>query len=135
MKKIVALLLLAVMMLTGCDGKAKNPEILKDGDTIGTGAAAFTFVIEDDQGERITVTVNTDEKTVGDALLKLHVIAGEQGAYGLYVDTVNGVTADYEKDQKYWAFYVDGAYAQEGISMTEINPDSVYMLKMEAAMD
>ena len=38
---------------------------------------------------------------------------------------------DYEKDGAYWAFYVDGAYAVEGVDMTEIVESSVYQLRAE----
>ena len=48
------------------------------------------------------------------ALLALDLIAGEDSQYGLYVKTVNGITADYDTDGSYWAFYIDGEYAQTG---------------------
>ena len=60
-----------------------------------------------------------------------NLIAGEEGAYGLYVKTVNGITADYDKDQTYWAFYIDGEYAVSGVDTTDIVESSVYTLKVE----
>ena len=35
-------------------------------------------------------------------LLSLDLIAGDEGEYGLYVKTVNGITADYETDGMYF---------------------------------
>ncbi len=32
--------------------------------------------------------------------------------------TVNGMTADYDKDGVYWAFYINGVYAMTGIDAT-----------------
>ena len=73
-------------------------------------------------------TVNTDKETVGEALLEHELIAGEDGQYGLYIKTVNGITADYDVDQSYWAFYADGEYAMAGVDMTEIDEDVTYQL-------
>ena len=69
--------------------------------------------------------------TVGDALVELGMIEGEESEYGLYVKTVNGVTADYDKDGVYWAFYIDGEYASSGVDSTEITEGSTYSFKME----
>ena len=87
----------------------------------------------DQDGKAVTFTVHTDEKTVGDALLKLHVVAGEASSYGLYVKTVNGMTADYDKDGVYWAFYIDGEYAMTGVDATNITDGAQYVFRMEKA--
>ena len=47
--------------------------------------------------------------------------------------TVNGITADYDVDQTYWAFYIDGEYAQTSVDMTAVNDGSVYKLAVEKA--
>ena len=73
--------------------------------------------------------VLTDETTVGAAMLANELIAGDEGEYGLYVKVVNGITADYDVDQSYWAFYIDGEYAMSGIDCTDITEGSVYLLE------
>ena len=45
--------------------------------------------------------------------------------------TVNGITADYETDGTYWAFYIDGEYAMTGVDATEINEEAVYTFVVE----
>ena len=45
--------------------------------------------------------------------------------------TVNGITLDYDKDGKYWAFYVDGEYATSGVDSTPITDGASYALKAE----
>ena len=75
--------------------------------------------------------IHTDKTTVGDALVELGLIEGEESEYGLYVKTVNGVTVDYDTDGKYWAFYVDGAYAQTGADSTEVTAGATYTFKVE----
>ena len=105
--------------------------VVTDGAVLGEGAHSFVLEITDAEGKTITATINTDEETVGAALLKLNIVQGEDSEYGLYVKTVNGVTADYEKDQTYWSFYIDGEYAQTGVDMTAVNDGSTYKLAVE----
>ena len=68
----------------------------------------ITVIVVDADGNETNFVVSTDKETVGDALLELNLIEGEEGDYGLYVKTVNGITADYDTDGTYWAFYVNG---------------------------
>ena len=75
--------------------------------------------------------MSTDKKTVGEALLDANLISGENGAYGLYVKTVSGITYDYEKDGKYWAFYINGEYGMTGVDVTDIVEGDFYALKAE----
>lgn len=97
----------------------------------GTGATAFTFVVTLTDGATTTYTIHTDKKTVGAALLELELIAGEESTYGLYVKTVQGVTADYDTDKTYWAFYIDGEYAMTGVDQTDIKAGATYTFKIE----
>lgn len=99
---------------------------------IGEGKTQFTFIVTNGDGVSKTYSVKTDETTVGAALLKLDLISGEKGAYGLYVKTVDGITADYDTDGTYWSFYIDGEYALTGVDSTEITAGSEYALKIES---
>ena len=63
--------------------------------------------------------------------MELDLIAGEDGEFGLYVKKVNGITADYDVDQTYWAFYINGEYAMSGVDKTTIAVGESYMFKVE----
>lgn len=76
----------------------------------------------------VTFTLHTDKDTVGAALMEHELIDGEQGDFGLYVKVVNGITADYDVDQSYWAFYINGAYAMTGVDSTPITEGETYQL-------
>ena len=65
------------------------------------------------------------------AALALGIIAGDDSQYGLYVKTVNGITADYDKDQTWWGFYIDGVSASAGVDSTDIVNGSTYGFKVE----
>ena len=67
----------------------------------------------------------------GEALLELNLIAGDESEYGLYVKQVNGITADYDVDQTYWAFYVNDAYATAGVDTTAVEAGAKYAFKVE----
>ena len=133
---IVAMALFA----NGCgdNKKEKGEEPVKQQETansniLGEGNTVFQFTVVDLDGSSESFEVHTDETTVGAALLKLEMIEGEEGPYGLYVKTVNGTTLDYEADGAYWAFYVNDAYAMSGVDTTEIKEGESYAFKAEKA--
>ncbi len=140
-RKITTLLLcmmLTVAMavnMTACGGnsQADNNQISTEAqvEVLGEGATQFLFTVVDKDGNETNFEIHTDKDIVGDALLELELIAGEDGAYGLYVKTVNGITADYDADQTYWAFYVDGEYAVSGVDTTPIEEGMTYTFKVE----
>ena len=70
----------------------------------GEGQTMFYFHVVDMDGNVTKFEIHTNQTTVGGALLELDRIAGDDGAYGLYVKTVNGITADYDKDGTWWGF-------------------------------
>lgn len=94
------------------------------------GQGSKEMVVEVKAGEKsVKFTVHTDETTVGAALLANNLIAGDAGQYGLYIKEVNGITADYDVNQTYWAFYIDGEYAVSGVDSTDITEGAVYQLE------
>jgi len=98
---------------------------------LGEGSIQFVFTVIDKAGNETAFEIHTDKEIVGDALLELALIAGEDGAYGLYVKEVNGIVADYDTDQTYWAFYVNGEYATSGVDTTPIEEGMTYTFKVE----
>ena len=116
MKKLIAMLLVLVLAfsLIACSAKT-----------------SFTVVTTDLDGKETTHEIKTDAATVGEALLAEGLIDGEDSDYGLYITTVNGITLDWEKDGKYWAFYINGEYAQTGVDTTNVEDGAVYTFKPE----
>ncbi len=94
---------------------------------------SFTFeVYLADKSLKSSVTIQTTQDTVGKALEEKGLIAGEQGAYGLYVKTVDGITLDYNTDHAYWAFYIGDEYASTGVDSTKIVDGTTYSFRVEA---
>ena len=121
----------AVIGIAGCGNKQDQKPAGDATKVLGEGVTVFTFSVTGTDGSEKTFEIHTDETTVGAALLKVGIIAGEESQYGLYVKTVDGVTLDYATDGKYWAFYVDGAYASSGVDSTEVKNGGVYAFKAE----
>ena len=138
---LLSVMLIAVIAFTatGCssdketDGTTVNTTSsdLQAAEVLGEGKIIFDFKVVDPDGNEKSFEIRTDKETVGEALLELKLIDGEDGDYGLYVKTVNGITVDYDKDGKYWAFYENGQYASKGVDQTPINPEATYEFRAE----
>ena len=100
-------------------------------EVLGEGETKFLFTVVDKDGNETNFEIHTDKKIVGEVLMELGLISGEESQYGLYVKTVNGITLDYDKDGKYWAFYIGGEYSMSGVDTTEITAGSTYTFKAE----
>ena len=139
---ILCMVLIVAMALstTGCNGSTGKDtasgggtEINRQTDVsvLGTGSTEFSLTVVDQEGNEIPFEIHTDKETVGEALLELGLIDGEESAYGLYVKTVNGITVSYDKDGVYWAFYINGEYASSGVDSTKITEGDSYAFKVE----
>ena len=105
-------------------------DVASDVTVLGEGQVAFDFTVVDKDGNETKFEIHTDKTTVGDALLEHGLIEGEESQYGLYVKKVNGILADYDVDQTYWGFYVNGEYAMSGVDTTNIEEGKNYSLKV-----
>ena len=108
-------------------GLWENATYLKDM-TFGEGSKTVTVKVKAGD-DTITFTIKTDKTTVGAALMEYSLIEGEESQYGLYVKKVNGILADYDVNQSYWAFYINGEYAMSGVDTTDIDTSATYTLE------
>ena len=122
MKRTLALLLALVMLfaMTAC-GKKEAP---------AAASVSFKVIVTDLDGNESSFEYTSSAASVGEVLVTEGLIEGHETEYGLYIDTVNGITADWDKDQTYWAFYINGEYATTGIDSTEIAADTTYGLTL-----
>ncbi len=94
-----------------------------------TDLKSFTLEIVHKDGTTKTLPLKSDAEYLGAYLQAEGIISGEEGAYGLYVQEVDGEKAVFETDGAYWGFYVDGQYAMQGIDLTPIEEGKVYKLE------
>lgn len=137
---LVVLIAVMALIITGCTNNSQDePTTTEPVQTTeqtsaivkGEGENAFVFIAVDLDGNSTHYMIKTDKEIVGEALVENGLIAGDDSEYGLYVKTVNGITLDYDKDGKYWAFYEENAYANQGVDSTPIKEGGVYTFKPE----
>lgn len=94
------------------------------------GAKNLTIEVVDDAGASETYTVQTDAEYLRQAIEETEglTLEGTESEYGLMVETVNGLTADYAADGAYWAFYVDGAYCEYGVDTQPVSDGQAYQI-------
>lgn len=140
----VALLLFTLMLsLAGCElidkhilgntvdkaGRWEDAVYRKDTE-LGEGKKTVLVEVKVEDNS-ITFTLHTDKDMLGDALMEHNLLEGEEGAFGLYVKKVNGITADYDVDKTYWALYKNGEYSMTGVDTTPIADGEHYELVCE----
>ncbi len=133
MKKIIlsAILVLSIILSLGaCANKtvANNPwdgAKYKENTEFGSGNVTISvkLIVKDNS---VDFTINTDKSTLGDALLENGLISGENSTYGMYVKVVNGIEADYNKTNSYWAFTKEGTSLLTGVDGENILSGNKY---------
>lgn len=100
------------------------------------GSKSVGVNVIDDQGGEVQYFIATDAEYFRDVMDELSEkpdskfsYGGEEGAYGFYVDTVNGVKAD--NKTAYWGFYVNGEYCLYGIDSQPVNDGDIFEIVYE----
>ena len=130
----VVIILTCVLGLAACGNEVQkaglweNALYTKD-TTLGSGKKTVTVEVEAEEN-KITFTVKIDAETLGDALLENKLVEGDEGQYGLFVTSVNGIKADSSADGSYWAFYIGDECAATGVDGEKLGDgsDTVYRL-------
>ena len=81
------------------------------------GDKSITIEVVDNNAASTSYEVHTDAQYLRQAMEEAEGLefSGTESEYGMMVETVNGVTADWNVDQSYWSFYVNGEYCNYGI--------------------
>ena len=99
----------------------------------GTSAGSKKIVINvvNNVGDEKSYNVKTDAEYLRQAMEEADGLefSGEESEYGMMVTEVNGVTADYNVDQSYWAFYVNNEYCNYGIDEQPVTDGDVFRIE------
>lgn len=83
------------------------------------GEKAISIEVVDDTAASTVYVLATDAEFLRQAMEEAESLGltfgGAESEYGLMVDTVNGIRADYALDGAYWSFYVNDEYCNYGI--------------------
>lgn len=112
MKRLLALLLLACLAISlfACGAKAETK---------------FTFVVTHGDGTEKRFEIETDKKTLGDALLEEKLVVESKSGTGLY-DTIDGEKADWDDGEAWWRFTCNGESLTLGITDTALTDGATY---------
>lgn len=94
------------------------------------GAKAITIEVVDNNSESKVYSINTDAEYLRQAMEETKGLSfsGTESEYGMMVDTVNDVTADYNADGAYWAFYVNNEYCNYGIDTQPVKDGDAFSI-------
>ena len=131
MKKLIkTILTVTVTMLVAvsffsCSDESNNEGLWTDAvysedSEIGKGEKRIEIEIVID-GSSVILTVNTDKETLGEALFEYGLINDAS-----FFDTLNGIKADWSKDQAYWGFYKNNELMAKGVGDEKINGGESY---------
>jgi hypothetical protein len=97
------------------------------------GAKSITLTVVDDQGAATVYEADTDAEYLSEVFDEIDglTVEGSESEYGLYIETVNGLTADYSKDGAYWSIYVNGEYGQYGADSQPVADGDEFSLNYE----
>jgi len=126
---VLVLLIAAALTCTAC-GPTYNPTEanITSRTELGEGAKTVTFLAVDKDNNAAMFTIHTDAEYLRGALEPHGLISGYESQYGLTVETVNGVTADFNTSGAYWAIYDGDAYANYGVDGLPIVDGGCYSL-------
>lgn len=128
MKRQLFLLLLVVVMLfcASCapagEGSIWDNATYKTDATVGEGEKTVSVEIVAEE-KSVILTIKTDEENLGSALFALELTNDAS-----FFDTINGMTASWEKDKAYWCFMVDDVPANYGVADQIISDGESYKI-------
>lgn len=100
------------------------------------GRKEIVVEVVDPDGSTETYAIETSAQYLEQALADaagLTVEGSRTEQFGLMILTVNGITADYNKDQAYWAIERNGEACRYGVSQQPIQDQERYRLVYTAA--
>ena len=103
---------------------------LKFSEKPAQGAKTLTIEVVDKEAVVTSYEVHTDAEFLRQVMEETEGLTfeGTEFEYGLMINTVNGVTADYNADGSYWAFFVNGEYCNYGVDSQPVNDGETYTI-------
>lgn len=96
------------------------------------GSKAITIEVVNSMEKSTVYELKTDAEFLRQAMEEASeqglTFDGEEGDYGMMVNTVNGETADYNIDGAYWSFYVNDEYCNYGIDEQPVEDGDAFAI-------
>ncbi len=128
---VIISVILCALVLTSCGAKQSAPSSTQA--KTEAKAKTITVVVIDKEGKAEDFTFETEKDNLADALLERDFISGDNGEYGIYIKTVNGIRADYDLDNAYWSISKGGEALTTGANDVIIADGEQYEFTYTAA--
>ena len=112
---VIVVVLAAALGIWSMSGTDTDSTDMKD--------ISFTVVYADETSDEFQIT--TAQEFLRGALEDEGLIAGDETEYGLFVKTVNGVTAD-DANQEWWCLTKGGEAVETGVDSTPVTDGDAF---------
>ncbi len=101
------------------------------------GEKAVTIQILDDKKNLSSYEINTNAEYLRQAMEQCQGLTfiGSEGPYGLMLHTINGITAEYDKNQAWWSIYVNDELGNYGIDQQPVADGDIFRLEYTTEAD
>lgn len=125
-KKIIPICLVAILVIiVGLIFIYQNfkPQTNTENKTI-------TVEVIDQNKDSTKYTIKTNAEFLRQALVEEPSleISGTESEYGLMIDTVNGIRADYQKDGAYWSILLNNELCNYGVDSQPVNDKDEFQI-------
>lgn len=133
MTKTKKIIVSAVVFLLVTAGMLTLYFCLREAPEVGSKEITVTVTAN---GESTVYPLKTDALYLRGAMDEIEGLTysgTESAEYGMMIDTVNGIYADYVKTGFYWSFYVNGGYCNYGIDTQPVNDGDAFEIVLTPA--
>lgn len=124
---IAAIVLVVAIVAIALIYKATRPDT-------SAGAKHITVEVIDAEGTSTVFEYDTDEEYLRGVLEPAGLIEGSDSEYGMFVTTVNGITAN-DANQEWWCITQDGEMTPTGIDTTPVNDGDHFEFTLKVGYD
>ena len=96
-------------------------------ETVAGGKTITVMVVHKDGSEKV-FTCQTEEEYLGAVLVAENIVVAEYGEFGLYFNTADGETADWNVDNGWWQVFVSEEAATLGADSLPIADGDTFKL-------
>ena len=98
-------------------------------ETPAAGAKSITVEVIHKDSSQKTFTCQTDREYLGEVLTDEELVSGEMGAYGMFITTVDGETAD-DANQEWWCITKSNERLNTSADQTPVADGEKYELTL-----
>lgn len=120
-------LILIAVALIACVAVMLGIFVMTRPDTVAGNKTVTVTVVHKDGSEKV-FTCKTDAEYLGTVLVDENIVVGSYGEFGLYFDTADGETADYNVDGGWWQVFIGEESAMVGADQIPIADGDTFKL-------